>query len=90
LTWVYFLNPMVPLVLSFQRCIYALQTAYVTTTATVNGKVVHATTTYYVLPTKGMVWYVGLDLAVLFLSVILFLVALAIFGRLEGNFAEEL
>jgi len=36
------------------------------------------------------VWYVGLDLAVLFLSVILFLVALAIFGRLEGNFAEEL
>ena len=90
LTWVYFLNPMVPLVLSFQRCIYALQTAYVTTTTTVGGKVVHATTTYYVLPTKGMVWYVGLDLAVLFLSVILFLVALAIFGRLEGNFAEEL
>jgi ABC-2 type transport system permease protein len=90
LTWVYFLNPMVPLVLSFQRCIYALQTAYVTTTATVGGKVVHVTTTYHVLPPKGMIWYVGLDLAVLFLSMILFLVAVAIFGRLEGNFAEEL
>jgi ABC-2 type transport system permease protein len=90
LTWVYFLNPMVPLVLSFQRFIYVLQTAYVTTATTVGNKTVHTTATYYVLPTKGMAWYVGLDMAVLFLSVILFLVALAIFGRLEGNFAEEL
>ena len=90
LTWIYFLNPMVPLVLSFQRCIYALQTAYVTTTTTVGGKAVHATTIYHVLPTKGMAWYAGLDLAVLVLAVVLFLVALAVFGRLEGNFAEEL
>ena len=45
---------------------------------------------YLVLPPKGMLWYVGLDLAVLFLPVVLFLVALAVFGRLEGNFAEEL
>ena len=82
LTWIYFLNPMVPLVLSFQRCIYA----HVTTYATVNGKL----TTYLVLPPKGMLWYVGLDCAVLFLAVCLFLIALATFGRLEGNFAEEL
>ena len=82
LTWIYFLNPMVPLVLSFQRCIYAHPTTY----AWVNG----VYTTFHVLPTKSMAWYVGLDLAVLFLSLILFLVALAIFGRLEGNFAEEL
>jgi len=82
LTWVYFLNPMVPLVLSFQRCIYAHPTTY----AKVNGVM----TQFLVLPEKGMLWYVGLDLAVLFLSLILFLIALAIFGRLEGNFAEEL
>ncbi len=82
LTWVYFLNPMVPLVLSFQRCIYAHPTTY----AVVNG----VKTTYNVLPTKGMGWYVGLDLAVLAISLGLFLVALATFGRLEGNFAEEL
>ncbi len=82
LTWVYFLNPMVPLILSFQRCIYAHPTTY----AVVNG----VQETFYVLPTKGMGWYVGLDLAVLFLSLCLFLVALAVFGRLEGNFAEEL
>jgi ABC-2 type transport system permease protein len=82
LTWVYFLNPMVPLVLSFQRCIYAHPTTY----ATVNGQL----TKFLVLPEKSMIWYVGLDLAVLFLAVCLFLVALAVFGRLEGNFAEEL
>jgi ABC-2 type transport system permease protein len=82
LTWVYFLNPMVPLVLSFQRCIYAHPTTY----ATVNGQL----TKFLVLPEKGMLWYVGLDLAVLVLAVCLFLIALAVFGRLEGNFAEEL
>jgi ABC-2 type transport system permease protein len=82
LTWVYFLNPMVPLILSFQRCIYADVTAY--------GKVNGVETTFYALPPKGMLWYVGLDLAVLALSIILFLFALAVFGRLEGNFAEEL
>lgn len=78
LTWVYFLNPMVPLVLSFQRCIYA------NVTVLVGGK------PYGILPSKGMLWYVGLDLGVLFLATCLFLVALAVFGRLEGNFAEEL
>jgi ABC-2 type transport system permease protein len=79
LTWVYFLNPMVPLVLSFQRCIYAHVTVAIPGNAS-----------YPVLPGKGMLWYVGLDLAVLLLAGIVFLVALAVFGRLEGNFAEEL
>jgi ABC-2 type transport system permease protein len=80
LTWVYFLNPLVPLVLSFQRCVYA-------------DTVVHITGNprpQQVLPPNGMLWYVGLDVGVLFLSAILFLIALAVFGRLEGNFAEEL
>jgi ABC-2 type transport system permease protein len=45
---------------------------------------------YHVLPNKGMLWYGGLDVAVLFIGVVLFVVALAVFGRLEGNFAEEL
>jgi ABC-2 type transport system permease protein len=80
--WIYFLNPMVPLILTFQRCIYARPTAV----AQVNG----APVVYNVLPNKGMLWYGGLDLAVLALGVVLFLVALAVFGRLEGNFAEEL
>jgi ABC-2 type transport system permease protein len=82
MTWIYFLNPMVPLVLSFQRCIYAHPTTY----AIIN----HVKVPYYVLPTKGMLWYLGLDLAVLAIAIVLFVVALATFGRLEGNFAEEL
>ena len=35
-------------------------------------------------------WYVGADLAVLGVSILLFLGALMVFGHLEGNFAEEL
>ena len=35
-------------------------------------------------------WYVGADLTVLGVSSLLFLGALIVFGRLEGNFAEEL
>jgi hypothetical protein len=35
-------------------------------------------------------WYVGADLTVLGVSVLLFLGALVVFGHLEGNFAEEL
>jgi ABC-2 type transport system permease protein len=89
-TWIYFLNPMVPLILSFQRCIYADPTTYGHTVTHVGNHIVTLTQTYYVLPTKGMLWYVGLDLAVLFLSLCLFVIALAVFGRLEGNFAEEL
>jgi ABC-2 type transport system permease protein len=77
-TWIYFLNPMVPLVLTFQRCIYAHPVVSIRGVPS------------QVLPPDGMLWYVALDLGVLVLSAVLFLVALAIFGRLEGNFAEEL
>jgi ABC-2 type transport system permease protein len=78
LTWIYFLNPVTPLVLAFQRCLYAHPVV------TIQGTVTQ------VLPTQGYLWYVVLVLIVLVLSVLLFLIALAVFGRLEGNFAEEL
>jgi ABC-2 type transport system permease protein len=81
-TWIYFLNPMVPLVLSFQRALYA----HPITHAIVAKK----PTTFYVLPTWGYWKFVELDLIVLLASAVLFVVALAVFGRLEGNFAEEL
>jgi ABC-2 type transport system permease protein len=78
LTWIYFLNPVTPLVLAFQRCLYAHPVVVIQGVVT------------QVLPTQGYLWYVVLVLAVLVISLILFLIALAIFGRLEGNFAEEL
>jgi ABC-2 type transport system permease protein len=78
LTWIYFLNPITPLVLTFQRALYA------------RVNVGSGATEIHVLPPHGMLWYVGLDTGVLAASIVLFMVALKIFGRLEGNFAEEL
>ena len=43
-----------------------------------------------ILPQHGYLWYAALVAIVLVLGLVLFLVALATFGRLEGNFAEEL
>jgi ABC-2 type transport system permease protein len=87
LLWVYFLNPVTPLVLTFQRCIYG-KVSPVGLIKAPNGKnVAHI---YPVLPLHGYLWYLSLDLGVLALALVLFLVALAVFGRLEGNFAEEL
>ena len=84
LTWVYFLNPMVPLVLSFQRCIYAHPTTY----ARRQRRQARPSTS---CPRKGIALVrrsrPGRARP---LRSCLFLVALAIFGRLEGNFAEEL
>ena len=87
LIWIYFLNPMTPLVLTFQRFIYAHPTAYANVKQP-NGSFLR--TPFYVLPIHSQVWYLALDLGVLAIAAVLFLVALAVFGRLEGNFAEEL
>ncbi len=78
LTWIYLLNPMTPLVLVFQRCLYAKPIVVIQGVVTV------------VLPLHGYLWYAALTIGVLVGSLILFVVALAVFGRLEGNFAEEL
>ena len=43
-----------------------------------------------VLPLHGYLWYATLATGVFIGSLVLFVVALAVFGRLEGNFAEEL
>ncbi|MDQ1394278.1 MAG: type transport system permease protein [Acidimicrobiaceae bacterium] len=74
------LNPVTPIVLTFQRAIYG-QTSPVGT----DGKVVH------VLPDHaGQWWYLWQLLAVIGFSFVLLAVALRVFGRLEGNFAEDL
>jgi ABC-2 type transport system permease protein len=80
LTWLkylYVMDPITPIAMTFQRAIYG------------NGYVlggVHTT----LLPDIGYVGYVVALTAVLVASVTLFLLALVVFGRLEGNFAEEL
>jgi len=87
LLWVYFLNPVTPLVLTFQRCIYG-HVSPVGLARQLNGT--YKPQKYLVLPSWGYLRYVELDLGVLAIALVLFVVALAVFGRLEGNFAEEL
>jgi ABC-2 type transport system permease protein len=84
---VYFLNPVTPLVLTFQRFIYA-RVSPVALIKQTDGKFLP--TKYLVLPNWGYLRFFELDAAVLALAAVLFVVALAVFGRLEGNFAEEL
>ncbi len=83
-SWLYLLNPVTDVVLTFQRAIYA-QVAPVTVT---NGKRHDVT---QILPVGvdqwWYLWHLGL---VIVISSVLFLLALAYFGRAEGDFAEEL
>jgi ABC-2 type transport system permease protein len=84
LKYLYLCNPVTPIVMTFQRTIYG-KTQYVYPAAGQPGsKVIH------VLPNWGVGTYAGLLGVVLAVGVVLFLLALVVFGRLEGNFAEEL
>ncbi len=77
-TWIYRLNPITPIVLTFQRAIY-------------NRVCCIPVDNSPILPVGvGPGWYLGHLLAVAAFSGVLLLVALSVFGRLEGNFAEEL
>jgi ABC-2 type transport system permease protein len=73
--WIYFLNPLVSIVLAFQRFIYG-------TVAPRDHPIPIAT--------YGEHWYLAVLAVILVISVLMFLLAMLIFGRVEGNFAEEL
>jgi ABC-2 type transport system permease protein len=82
LLWLFFANPVTPIVMTFQRFFYAVQTPRETIAP-------HAA--IQVLPVAYTpMWYLFADLAVLGVSTLMFLGAMIVFGRLEGNFAEEL
>jgi ABC-2 type transport system permease protein len=79
LTQLYLLNPVTPVVLLSQRALYAKLSPMGT-----NHQIVH------VLPNFSPMWFlqaIGIELVV---GAVLFLAALYVFSRLEGNFAEEL
>jgi ABC-2 type transport system permease protein len=79
ISWIYLLNPVTPIVMTFQRALYAKPMPVGT-----DGKVVQ------ILPLWGPGEYLWLLLIVLGVSTAAFIGALTVFGRLEGNFAEEL
>jgi ABC-2 type transport system permease protein len=80
LAWLYLADPLVPVVLTFQRVLYNVRVY------TPPG----TTHPVALLPPHGAAWYAGFDLAVFAVSAALLAGALVVFGRLEGNFAEEL
>jgi ABC-2 type transport system permease protein len=88
LQYVYLCNPMTPIVMTFQRAIYG-KTSYIYLQPNPKGGP-PTPQLFHVLPTWGVGTYALMMGAVLLLGIILFLLALVIFGRLEGNFAEEL
>ena len=91
LIWLYFANPVTPVVMSFQRVFYnVVHPRSTLLTKLPDGKSVHAYIPDGVMARYGLHWYVGADLTVLGVSLVLLLGAMVVFGRLEGNFAEEL
>jgi ABC-2 type transport system permease protein len=72
--WLVLLNPVVAITTAFQRGIY--------------GTVATADTN--ILPADGQLWYLRNLGIVAVVSAVLFVVAIRVFDRLQGNFAEEL
>jgi ABC-2 type transport system permease protein len=85
--WLYMLNPLTPIVLTFQRVIYARTGPVQLTTKVAPGQ--HPLVAQ-LLPGWGNMTYVEFDAIVLGVSLLLLYVAMIVFGRLAGNFAEEL
>jgi ABC-2 type transport system permease protein len=79
-SWLYRLNPVTPVVLTFQRAIYNKP-----------EPIGPGGVRLAVLPADaGLTWYLFQLLGVAAGSLVLLAIALKVFGRVEGNFAEEL
>ncbi len=80
LTALYFVNPITPIILTFQRVIYGSPIV----TSTTSGLPLH------VLPSWPLSTFATMNVVILAVALVAFLAALAVFGRLEGNFESEL
>jgi ABC-2 type transport system permease protein len=89
IAWLYFLNPITLIMLTFQRTFYVATKAPSTTTnVVVHGHVVPAI--LQILPSWPMSTYFYLDAGLLGIMILVFLFAEVLFGRLQGNFESEL
>jgi ABC-2 type transport system permease protein len=80
-------NPVVPVVITFQRALYGKATIVKTAVDPATGKTV-VTGVTKLLPDASQWWYLRNLGIVLAASALLFFVAIKIFDRAEGNFAE--
>jgi ABC-2 type transport system permease protein len=81
----FFLDPMTPLVMTFQRVLYNRMGMVALTTSPPGHP-----TYEQLLPPWPATSYLEMDALVLAFSLVLFYLAMLVFGRLAGNFAEEL
>lgn len=81
LTWLYLINPMTPITMTFQRFFYPHESIRLTTAP-------HPVVAF--LPRWSQLTFAAYDGAVLIVALLALYGAVAVFGRLEGNFAEEL
>lgn len=79
--WLFRLNPVTPVTLSMQRMFY---------NDGLTPPSFHEYTPHNLIPDEGLLWYAGQLGWVIALGAVLFVGALAIFGRMQGDFAEEL
>ena len=87
--WLYFVNPLTLIMLTFQRTFYVSALVH----STVASVAANGTKTYPILkmlPSWPMSTYFYLDVALLAIMVVIFLLAEVIFGHLQGNFESEL
>ncbi|NNN16672.1 MAG: ABC transporter permease [Acidimicrobiaceae bacterium] len=81
LSWAYLLNPITLPVITFQRALYAK-------VSPISTNLPHPV--LHILPSSGPMWYLYHLAITGGVAILLFLGALYVFGRLEGNFVEEL
>ena len=81
LTFLYFLNPLTTIVLTFQRIFYGDTSVH---------SLVAPHALMQVLPTWSMTTFFEINAGLVGIMIIFFLVAEVIFGRLETNFESEL
>jgi ABC-2 type transport system permease protein len=81
LVLLYLLNPVTPIVLTFQRIFYNIVRGPLT---------VSPFTVEKFLPTWPVTTYIEINAVLIGFGIVAMFVAILIFGRLEGNFAEEL
>ncbi len=89
-SWLALVNPVTPIVLVFQRTLYATVSATTEGAPAGIGRMGGGEGLIRILPDASVLWY-GRNLVIIgFVSAVLLVLALRLFARVEGNFAEEL
>jgi ABC-2 type transport system permease protein len=81
--WLFLLNPLTPIVLTFQRAIYN-RTEVIDTNDPAKKNIIK------MLPDVGVAYHLISLTVLLAISTVFLVLAMKLFRRLEGNFAEEL